>query len=223
MSKSLEKTIGYSFQQQELLKRALAHRSYGKQNNERLEFLGDSLLNFIVAEDLFKRFPDAVEGELSRLRATIVKGETLAKIALKLKLGSHLLLGSGELKSGGERRNSILADALEAIIAAIYLDAGLEICRERVLEWFVQELANISPDRIIKDPKSTLQEYLQSKQLPLPEYYLVATSGKEHEQIFTVECRVALLNHPVAGIETSRRRAEQQAASNALMELKIYG
>ena len=221
MIKGLEKALGYSFQKTELLKKALAHRSYGKENNERLEFLGDSLLNFIIAEDLFNRFPKAVEGELSRLRATLVKGETLAKIALKLKLGPYLLLGSGELKSGGEHRNSILADALEAVIAAIYLDTGLEVCRQCVLAWLKEELAYVSPDRIIKDPKSTLQEYIQSRQLPLPEYRLVATSGKEHEQVFTVECLVALLDHSVVGVETSRRRAEQQAAANALMELGI--
>ncbi len=221
MDKKLEQRLGYEFKDRALLQRALAHRSYAKENNERLEFLGDSILNFIVAENLFTRFKGAVEGELSRLRAAVVKGETLAKVAVKLDLGPHLLLGAGEMRSGGEHRTSILADAVEAIIAAIYLDSNLECCRECIVAWFAEELAAVSPDRVMKDPKSTLQEYLQARQLPLPEYSLLETSGKEHAQVFTVVCRVALLKDPVQGISTSRRKAEQEAAKNVLLELKV--
>jgi ribonuclease-3 len=223
MASQLERQLGYVFKDISLLNRALAHRSFGKENNERLEFLGDSILNFLVAENLYKRFENAVEGVLSRLRAEVVKGETLAKVAVRLDIGPHLLLGTGEMRSGGEHRTSILADSVEAILAAIYLDAGIAACRERVYEWFEKELAEVSPDKIVKDPKSTLQEYLQGRQQPLPEYKLVATSGKEHEQIFKVECKVSLLEEPVIGESTSRRRAEQQAAANTLAELKQHG
>lgn len=217
----LETIIGYVFKDRSFLDRALAHRSYGKDNNERMEFLGDSILNFVVAENLFERFPLAVEGELSRLRAAIVKGETLAKISRDLDLGSYLLLGSGELKSGGTHRTSILADVVEAIIAAIYLDGGMEACRAQILTWFQQELDRVSPDKIMKDPKSLLQEYLQARQLPLPDYVLVKTLGKEHEQTFVVECRTVLLQDPIAGESSSRRKAEQQAAENVLKELSL--
>ena len=221
MSDQLERKLDYIFNNRSLLNLALAHRSYAKKNNERLEFLGDSILNFVVAENLYARFPDALEGELSRLRASVVKGETLSKVALKLDLGPHLFLGSGEMRSGGESRNSILADALEAIIAAVYLDSDLIKASECILRWFEKELQEVSPDSLVKDPKSSLQELLQSKQLPLPIYELASTTGKEHEQVFTIECRVALLDKPVLGESTSRKRAEQKAAANVLAELKV--
>lgn len=218
----LEKKIGYTFKNKKLLDQSLAHRSFAKMNNERLEFLGDSILNFIIAEALYERFPTAVEGELSRLRASLVRGETLAKVSLNLDIGPHLLLGIGEMKSGGENRLSILADALEAIIAAIYLDSDLTVCRQQIYKWFADELNAVSLDKIIKDPKSELQEFLQSKQLPLPEYELIATTGKEHAQVFTVACHVALLKEAVIGQSSSRRKAEQTAAANTLNELKKH-
>lgn len=221
--KEIEKKIGYVFQKKELLAHALTHRSYAKINNERLEFLGDSILNFIVAELLFQRFPTAVEGQLSRLRASLVRGETLAAIAQAIDLGPHILLGPGEMRSGGEHRLSILADALEAVIAAIYLDAGLEVCREKIHTWFLEKIKEVSLDNINKDPKTQLQELLQSKQLALPTYELISVSGKEHAQVFIVECRVAILKESVKGLSSSRRRAEQSAAENTLMELKKHG
>lgn len=220
---TLEKKIGYEFQNKNLLANSIAHRSYAKSNNERLEFLGDSILNFVVADLLYHRFPQAVEGDLSRLRASLVRGDTLATVAVKLDIGPHLLLGVGEMKSGGENRTSILADALEAIIAAIYLDTGLEACRERIHEWLAEELAEVSPDKVTKDPKSQLQELLQAKQFPLPEYELISTSGKEHAQTFTIECRVPVLKKTVTGKSTSRRKAEQTAAANMLEELRNDG
>jgi ribonuclease III len=220
MIRRLEQKLGYSFNNAALLKQALTHRSMGRNNNERLEYLGDSILNFVIAEDLYQRFPLAVEGQLSRLRASLVKGVTLTKIARRLGVGPFLLLGQGEMKSGGEFRSSILADSVEAIIAAIYLDTNLDTCRQRILFWFQEEIAQVSPDHIVKDPKSTLQEYLQSKQHPLPEYELVEARGKEHEQVFVVSCKVALLDESVLGESTSLRRAEQRAAANVLAELK---
>jgi len=223
MFEKLEKTLGYTFNNADLIKQALSHRSCGKKNNERLEFLGDSLLNMMIAEALYQRFPQAMEGQLSRLRANLVRGETLAKVSMGFELGPHLLLGPGEMKSGGERRASILADTLEAIIAAIYLDSSFEVCRDRVLAWFSSYLAEVSPDNIVKDPKSTLQEYLQSRQLSLPEYELVETTGKEHKQQFKVACKVDLLTEPVEGMGSSRRRAEQQSAENVLEVLEKHG
>lgn len=216
----LERKLGYQFKDASLLQRALAHRSFGKNNNERLEYLGDSILNFLIAELLYQRFPDAVEGILSRLRANLVRGETLAKIAQRLNIGPHLLLGVGEMRSGGDNRDSILADSLEAIIAAIYLDSDINVCCERVLAWFAEEIEQISPDQIVKDPKSLLQEYLQGKQYPLPEYQLVAIRGKEHEQIFVVACKVTHLKQEVTAEGTSRRRAEQNAAALMLKQLE---
>lgn len=219
MFTQLEKSLGYTFNTLDLLKQALAHRSYTKKNNERLEFFGDSILNMLIAECLYERFPDAAEGQLSRLRANLVRGETLAKVAIELDLGPHILLGPGEMKSGGERRASILADVIEALIAAIYLDSDLDACRECILTWFSAYLAEASPDSIVKDPKSALQEYLQSRQLPLPEYELTETIGKEHQRKFKVACKIDLLAEPIEGVGRSRRAAEQEAAENVLAEL----
>lgn len=212
--------IGYTFKDICLLETALSHRSFGDANNERLEFLGDSLVNFIIANELFERFPKAQEGQLSRLRAYLVRGETLAEIAYEFDLSKYLRLGTGESKSGGAYRVSILADAVEAIIGAIFLDSGMVACYDIVAEWYKKRIDDLSLDNIHKDPKSLLQELVQSKQLPLPVYKLISVVGKEHEQRFLVECDVKLLDHSVKGEGTSRRRAEQVAANAVLEELK---
>ena len=209
--------IGYPFQQHDQLQLALTHRSYnGNQNNERLEFLGDSILNFIMGEALFQLFPHAREGQLSRLRATLVKGTTLTQIAKQLELGPHLLLGQGELKSGGSRRDSILADAVEAIIGAVYLEAGLDPCRSMVLSWFQPRLQKLNLDQTVKDNKTRLQEWLQSQKLPLPQYRILDVKGKSHSQYFTVECLVEDRSWVTQGEGQSRRQAEQVAAGHIL-------
>lgn len=217
----LVKRIGHGFQRPELLELALTHRSYsGKQNNERLEFLGDSLLNFIIGEALFERFPHAREGQLSRLRASLVKGTTLTKIAQTLELGPFLLLGPGELKTGGSRRDSILADSVEAIIGAIYLDGGMEACKARVLEWFGARLQTLSLDDTVKDNKTRLQEWLQGQKLPLPAYNILDVSGSSHSQSFVVECVVTDAGLRFEGKGHSRRQAEQMAAGLMLTALE---
>lgn len=217
----LSQRLGYSYQNQELVQLALTHRSKGDRNNERLEFLGDSILNFLIAEDLYRRFPQAKEGKLSRLRARIVKGETLAEIARELQLGEFLLLGSGELKSGGFRRDSILADTVEALIGAMYLDAGLETVRERLLHWFGSRLDQLTLTDPIKDPKTRLQEYQQANKLSLPAYQVLTISGPSNEQLFTVECRVSEWPEPVVAQGNSRRNAEQLAAAQLLALLGL--
>lgn len=213
---TLMQNLGYTFQDIRLLEQALSHRSSGKTNNERLEFLGDSLLNFVIAAELFKKFQDADEGQLSRLRAFMVREETLAEIANELQLRKYIRLGAGEMRSGGAERPSILSDTVEAIIGAIYLDSDTAVCYDVVKTWFLDRLDNMSLEQQFKDPKSWLQEIVQAKQLPLPEYNLVETIGKEHEQTFRVECKIGLLPQPTIGEGTSRRRAEQEAAKIAL-------
>jgi len=215
----LYQVLGYCFQREDYLTIALTHRSAGTPNNERLEFLGDALLGYIIAKFLFDRFPVASEGELTRLRASLVKKDTLAEIAQQLELGQYLYFGGGELKSGGWRRSSILADALEAIIGAICLDSGMTICKEVVLRLFQERLSMLSPQRVIKDPKTRLQEYLQAKQQPLPEYRILAIEGAPHAQHFEVECVVPGLRQSALGEGNSRRRAEQAAAERALLYL----
>ena len=217
----LERKLGYTFKDSELAVLALTHRSYGGRNNERLEFLGDSIVNFLIAEDLFQRFPEAREGQLSRLRARMVRGQTLAELAREFGLGDFLLLGSGELKSGGFRRESILADVVEALLGAIYLDAGMEACRERVQAWYASRLKTLSvTDQHNKDPKTRLQEYLQSRQQKLPDYELLSIEGKAHAQTFKVCCHVDGLSDN-EGTGSSRRIAEQQSARNALILLGV--
>ncbi len=211
--------LGYQFNNPELLETALTHRSYGSRNNERMEFLGDAILGYIISTELYRRFPKATEGELSRLRAMLVKGDTLAKIARKLELGEHLYLGSGELKSGGYRRQSILADAFEAIIGAIYLDSGMESARVFVKTFFDEKLAGVDLKKLKKDPKTRLQEFLQARGNQLPDYQIVATEGKAHEQRFKVRCTVEGLANAVIGEGTSRRKAEQVAAEKMLQQL----
>lgn len=211
--------LGYEFKDPKLANLALTHRSCGAYNNERLEFLGDSILNFTIAEALYNQFPKAREGQLSRLRAQLVKGETLAEIARDYNLGECLNLGEGELKSGGFRRDSILADAVEALIGAIFTEAGIECCKERILDWYQSRLKQLSLESTQKDPKTQLQELLQAKHAPLPEYKVVNVSGEAHAQFFTVECRISLLAEPTVGKASSRRAAEKLSASQALKKL----
>ncbi|MDR5902728.1 ribonuclease III [Halomonas icarae] len=220
---AFSRRLGHDFGDHSLLELAMTHRSYGGQNNERLEFLGDSIVNFVIAEALFRRFPEAREGQLSRLRARLVKGQTLAELAREMEFGEHLRLGSGEMKSGGHRRDSILADAVEAVIGAIYLDAGMEAVRARILSWYAGRLEDTSLQHTQKDPKTRLQEFLQSRQEPLPRYEVVSVEGEAHAQTFTVECHVELLQDHTTGIGSSRRHAEQQAAEMALKQLEPRG
>ncbi|CAN7639090.1 ribonuclease III [Aquipseudomonas alcaligenes] len=217
----LERQLGHTFQDQGLMTLALTHRSFAGRNNERLEFLGDAILNFVAGEALYERFPQAREGQLSRLRARLVKGETLALLARGFELGEYLRLGSGELKSGGFRRESILADALEALIGAIYLDAGMERARERVLAWLHNELEGLTLVDTNKDPKTRLQEFLQSRACELPRYEVVDIQGEPHCRSFFVECEIALLNDKTRGQGASRRIAEQVAAAAALVALGV--
>ena len=217
----LQRQLGYTFQDPELMILALTHRSFAGRNNERLEFLGDAILNFVAGEALFQRFPQAREGQLSRLRARLVKGETLAILARGFDLGEYLRLGSGELKSGGFRRESILADALEALIGAIYLDTGMDAARERVLAWLTNEIEGLTLVDTNKAPKTRLQEFLQSRASELPLYEVVDIQGEPHCRSFLVECQVALLNDKTRGQGASRRIAEQVAAAAALIALGV--
>ena len=212
----LNRSLDYRFRDTVLLAAALTHRSAGNRNNERLEFLGDAVLGFLVAEELYARYPEASEGELSRLRATLVKRETLAAIARTLDLGQYLTLGSGELKSGGFRRESILADAMEAVIGAILLDGGLDSCRACVRRLYASYFADMPEAAQLKDPKTRLQEYLQARRLDLPNYAVTGTEGKAHNQKFTVTCEVHSLARTSTGDGRSRRKAEQAAAQAML-------
>ena len=217
----LERRLGHTFQNQDLMLLALTHRSFAGRNNERLEFLGDAILNFVAGEALFERFPQAREGQLSRLRARLVKGETLAVLARGFELGEYQRLGSGELKSGGVRRESILADALEALIGAIYLDAGMDVARARVLDWLTNELDGLTLVDTNKDPKTRLQEFLQSRAVELPRYEVVDIQGEPHCRTFFVQCEIALLTDKTQGQGASRRIAEQVAAAAALVALGV--
>lgn len=210
------KKLGYSFRDVALLAEAITHRSKHSINNERLEFLGDSVLGYVISSELFRCFPEATEGELTRGRALLVKGETLAELALDMDLGEYLLLGPGELKSGGYRRKSILSDAMEAIIGAIYIDGGLEPARKHILSIYADKLKNMSLNKVSKDPKTQLQETMQATKSPLPHYEIVATSGTDHDQMFEVTCKINELSKPVKGSGTSRRKAEQDAAKKVL-------
>ena len=214
--KTLMRALNYEFQDEKLLARALTHRSASPLHNERLEFLGDALLNYIIAQYLYKHFEKATEGELTRLRARFVKGETLYEIATELSINAYLRLGTGELRSGGTQRPSILADTMEAIIAAIYLDSNLETCQSIVEEWFGPRLAEASLAQDQKDPKTCLQELMQQRKKGLPEYEVLSIEGEAHAQIFRVICKVELLDKPTEGLANNRRKAEQQAAARAL-------
>jgi len=212
----LQNVLAYQFTNNKLLIQALTHRSKGSPNNERLEFLGDAILGFISADLLYAQFQQVPEGHLSRFRASLVKKETLAALAREFSLGEYLRLGSGELKSGGFRRDSILADGMEAIFGAMYLDGGLEPVRALIERCLSSRLEKLSAESDLKDPKTRLQEYLQARRLDLPEYTVTETHGEAHEQEFMVECRVVGLDQIVMGIGDSRRKAEQTAAQQAL-------
>ena len=219
----LSQRLGYTFKDSSLAELALTHRSKGVENNERLEFLGDSILSLVISEDLYQRFPQAKEGKLSRLRARIVKGATLAEVARDFDLGDFLLLGSGELKSGGHKRDSILADVVEALIGAIYLDAGIEAARERVLAWFATRLDNLTLEDPIKDPKTQLQEIQQASGSRLPKYEVLSVDGPTNEQVFTVTCFIPEIETAVTATGSSRRNAEQTAAAAVLEQLQQAG
>ncbi len=213
----LTKKLGYSFKKTELLIQALTHRSAKGCHNERLEFLGDSILGFVIAEALFEQFPSHDEGDLTRMRSSLVKGVTLAEIARDFNLGECLILGPGELKSGGHRRESILEDAIEAIIGAVYLDSNINCCKQLILSWFAKRLSVIKPGNEQKDPKTRLQEYLQGRKIALPSYEVIDTTGQSHNQQFTVRCITPIINKEVIAKGTSRRKAEQAAAEQILM------
>ncbi len=215
----LSKAIGYVFNDLSLFENALTHRSAGSVNNERLEFLGDAILGFVIADELYQQFSSANEGQLSRLRAEVVKGEALALLARELDLGLYLTLGAGELRSGGQGRDSILADAMEAILAAIYLDGGYGAVRQVIHNLFQGKLKKLSLDAQKKDPKTRLQEHLQAHRHPLPEYCVANVAGEQHDQQFIVQCTVAELQLECEGSGSSRRRAEQDAAEKMLAQI----
>jgi len=215
----LQKTLAYQFQDPALLKEALTHRSAARRNNERLEFLGDAVLDFVVSDIVCQQRPDANEGDLSRLRASLVKDTHLAEVAAAIGLGEHIILGSGEKKTGGHRRGSILADALEALLAAIYRDGGF-VAAENVIRGLFAPLAAELPDsESLKDPKTRLQEFLQADGYALPAYRMEKSSGKAHKPVFEVSCRIEALQLSTAGRGSSRRDAEQQAATEMLLKV----
>ncbi|XBC38403.1 MAG: ribonuclease III [Buchnera aphidicola (Floraphis choui)] len=219
--RKLQKTLGYTFTKKNLLVQALTHRSANSKHNERLEFLGDSILSFVIANALYHYFPNVNEGDMSRMRATLVRGNTLAKIAHEFNLGHYLQLGQGELKSGGFRRESILANTIEALIGSIFLDSNLRTVEKLILKWYKKRLERISPGDTQKDPKTRLQEYLQSKHLPLPEYLVEQVYGEAHNQLFTIYCEITGMHEKFIGIGSSRRKAEQEAAQSALIKLGL--
>lgn len=213
-------TLQYEFSSDAYLTQALTHRSASSTNNERLEFLGDAVLDSVISEIVYRDQPQAAEGELSRLRSVLVKDTSLAELAAQLGLGEHLILGPGEKKAGGHRRASILADALEAVFAAVYLDAGYEAAVKVICTAYGERLQNLPDPADLRDPKTRLQEYLQSKKLGLPSYEITGTSGKAHRQSFTVACEIATLKQLSTGVGSSRRDAEQQAAETMLKRLE---
>lgn len=221
--KILQAAFGYQFRDINLLRRALTHRSVEKNNNERLEFLGDAVLNFVMADVLFDRYKKLREGELSRVRAGLVNGMMLAELARRLELGPYLLLGQGEKNSGGQERDSILADTVEAIIAAVYLDSDMETVKQFVVDLFdAEKLDQLTHSKLKKDPKSALQEWTQARRLPLPTYDSSST-GMPHEQVFSVTCFIEGVEHKAHGQSSNRRRAEQLAAKQLLKILNESG
>lgn len=219
-SQHLANRLDYRFSDPARLEQALTHRSAGSPNNERLEFLGDAILGFVIADELCARFPDADEGRLSRLRARLVRKTSLAELARELSMGDYLLLGAGELRSGGQSRDSTLADALEAVFGAVYLDGGHRPVAELIRRLFRPRLDALKLGQAEKDPKTRLQEHLQAQGFALPEYAVVEVSGDPHAQEFRVACLVPGLERETAGKGTSRRRAEQAAARQMLEELQ---
>ncbi|QCI21563.1 ribonuclease III [Buchnera aphidicola (Hyadaphis tataricae)] len=221
VTKKIQKALGYTFTQKDLLRQALTHRSASNKHNERLEFLGDSILSFVIANALYQHFPYINEGDMSRMRATLVRGNTLAEIAYEFDLGEYLQLGQGELKSGGFRRESILANTVEALIGSIYLDSNIKTVEELILKWYEKRLEQISPGDTQKDPKTRLQEYLQAKHLSLPVYFIVKIYGEAHNQLFTIHCKISTISEFLVGTGSSKRKAEQDAAKKALIKLGV--
>lgn len=217
----LQNKIGYNFYERRLLEQALTHRSANTKHNERLEFLGDSVLNYIISKDLYYRFPQINEGNMSRMRAMLVCGNTLAEMARVLNLGEYIRLGQGEVKNGGYRLNSILANAVEALIGGILLDSNISTTEKLILSWYQKRLNNIFPEQIKKDPKTLLQEYLQSHHLPLPHYSVIAVEGVAHKQEFVVCCDIKGSFQSVIGSGSSRKKAEQEAAKKVLYKIEL--
>lgn len=213
--KALAASLGYTFKQPDLLRQALTHRSYSAANNERLEFLGDGVLGCVIAGQLYQRFPNTPEGDLSRLRSHLVKESTLSELATKLDIGSKLKLGDGEMKTAGWRRPSVLADAMEALIGAVYLDGGFAAAEALILRLYDGRFGALDPKTLGKDPKTLLQEHLQAQKIALPQYTVLATEGEAHCQTFRVECYIPALNLRTQGEAGNRRAAEQQAAQAA--------
>ena len=218
-SAALVDRVGHAFRRPQLLSQALTHRSHSAPHNERLEFIGDAVLNFAVAAVLFERFPDIPEGELTRVRASLVNRDTLARLARGLALGGEVVLGSGETKSGGEDRPSILENALEAIFGAVFVDAGFEAARSVIERIYATEFASLDPATLGKDPKTRLQEWLQARRIAVPEYVVTGVVGEAHAQTFTIECRIPALAVATTGTGTSRRAAEQVAAATAYSQV----
>ena len=217
---TLTTALGHSFADRTLLQTALTHRSFGVPNNERLEFIGDGLLNCVIAIALFRRYPDLAEGELSRMRANLVRQDTLHQLAVSLNLGGSLRLGEGELKSGGNQRPSILADAVEALIGAVFLDAGFEAAQSVIARLYLPLFDEMRSGPVTKDAKTSLQEWLQGRKKPLPRYHVIEASGAAHEQRFEVACEIENPALRTTGQSSSRRLAEQAAADRALKALK---
>lgn len=212
---AIERKIGHRFQNRSLLNQALTHRSHGVPHNERLEFLGDAVLNFVIAKLLYERFPEIAEGDLSRVRANLVNQQSLVNLASNLELGEHVMLGQGEMRSGGSKRPSILADALEALFGAVLLDAGFDAASNVIVSMFEPVMSDLDPGAVTKDPKTRLQEFLQGKRMSLPVYTVVDVSGQAHDQHFQVECALEQMAIRTIGQGSSRRAAEQDAAEQA--------
>lgn len=217
----LQQSLGYFFVKTDNLYQALTHRSVGRKNNERLEFLGDAILSYIMASTLYRCFPKTSEGDMSRMRASLVRGKTLASLAVELGIDRYLILGYGEVKSGGANRESILSGALEAIIGSIFLDSNMLTTEKLVFEWYRDRLDNISPGHKNKDPKTRLQEHLQEYSLPLPIYSVLKVCGYAHSRNFTIRCHVQGVCSHLIGTGPSRRKAEQSAAKKAVDKLGI--
>lgn len=220
MMNELAKKLDYKFKDSKFLKIALTHRSKSVDNNERMEFLGDAVVNFVIAEILYQQFPKASEGDLSRFRATLVNRDTLADLAKEFDMGQYLILGPGEMRSGGNERSSILSCAMEAVIGAVYMDGGFDAARACIVKWYQPWLQNLSNAADHKDPKTLVQEYLQSQRMPLPIYTVEEIEGEAHQQRFTVSCQVEGSDKKTYGKGTSRRRAEQDAAQLMIEKLK---
>ena len=218
--RQLQQRLQYQFRDPELLSLALSHRSCGSRNNERLEFLGDSILGVRVTDFLYQQFPQAREGDLSRMRSQIVRAESLAQVAKDLQLGPELSLGPGEMKSGGQRRDSILGDTVEALIGAVYLDSDMQAATTCIDHWFRELLDAASDAQPVKDAKTALQEWLQQRSKPVPQYELVDTGGEAHSRLFTVSCKIDQVDKAVSATASSRRKAEQLVAQQLLSELE---